>query len=80
MNKTVEYDGEFEFSEGTESCQDMASNFLRIMGASGEEKKILNCFVNYIKFFVRKKYSDTYWETSKPTEIIDIANEIVRDL
>ena len=50
------------------------------MGGSGEEKKILTCFVNYIKFFVKQKYSETYWETSKPTEIIDIVNEIVRDL
>jgi hypothetical protein len=52
----------------------MASNFLRIMAGSGEEKKILTCFVNYIRFFVRKRYSESYWETSKPTEIIDIAN------
>ena len=58
----------------------MGSNFLRIMGGSGEEKKILTCFVNYIKFFVKQKYSETYWETSTPTEIIDIVNEIVRDL
>jgi len=44
------------------------------MGGSAEEKKILTCFVNYIRFFVKKKYSETYWETNKPTEIIDIAN------
>ena len=58
----------------------MGSSFLRIMGGSNEEKKILTCFVNYIRFFVKKRYSDNYWETSKTTEIIDIANEIVRDL
>lgn len=58
----------------------MGSNFLKIMGGNGEEKKILTCFINYIRFFVKKKYSDTYWETNRPTEIIDIANEIVRDL
>jgi len=50
------------------------------MGGGGEEKKILTCFVNYIKFFVKKKYADSYWETNKPTEIIDIANEVVREL
>lgn len=62
------------FSNGTETCQDMGSNFLRIMGGAGEDKKILTCFVNYIRFFVNRKYSENYWETNKPTEIIDIAN------
>ena len=51
-----------------------------MMGGSSEEKKILTCFVNYIRYFVKKKYTDTYWETNKPTEIIDIANEVVREL
>ena len=58
----------------------MGSSFLRMMGGSSEEKKILTCFVNYIRYFVKKKYTDTYWETNNPTEIIDRANEVVREL
>ena len=80
MDRTIEYEGEYQLSEGNESCQDMGSSFLRVMGDTRQEKKILTCFLNYIRFFVKKKYSEAYWETSKPTEIIDIANEIVRDL
>ncbi len=58
----------------------MGSQFLHIMGGSQEEKKILTCFMNYIRFFVNKKYESDYWETQKPIDIIDIANEIVREL
>jgi hypothetical protein len=58
----------------------MASQFLKTFAPSEEEKKILVCFLNYIRFFVKKKYDDTYWETHKPNDIIDISNEIVRDL
>ena len=50
------------------------------MGGSPEEKKILVCFMNYIRFFVKKKYEEDYWENHKPIDIIDISNEIVRDL
>lgn len=52
----------------------MASQFLKIMGSSTEDKKILFCFMNYIRFFVKKKYEDNYWETQKPGDIIDISN------
>lgn len=56
----------------------MASDFLRIMGGSGEEKKLLTCFVNYLKFFVSRKYEENYWENHKPADIIDIANDLIR--
>ena len=79
MNKRIEYEGDFEYSDGTESCQDMSSQFLRIMGGTPDEKKILTCFMNYIRFFVKKRYEDNYWETQKPIDIIDISNEIVRE-
>ena len=79
MNKRIDYDGDFVESTGTETCQDMSSQFLRIMGGTPEEKKILTCFMNYIKFFVKKRYEESYWQTEKPTEIIDISNEIVRE-
>jgi hypothetical protein len=80
LNKKVDYEGDFEFSEGSESCQDMASQFLRIMEGTVEERRVLYCFMNYIRFFVRRKYDEAYWETHKPIDIIDISNEIVRDL
>ena len=67
-------------SEGHETCQDMASDFLKIVKTNGEEKKIVNCFINYIKFYVYKKYEKDFWETNKPTDLIDISNEIVRSL
>lgn len=80
LNKSVDYDGEFEYSDGSESCQDMASQFLRIMEGPEEDRRILYCFMNYIRFFVGKKYDETYWESHKPIDIIDISNEIVREL
>ena len=58
----------------------MASDFLKIVKTNGEEKKIVNCFINYIKFYVYKKYEKDFWETNKPTDLIDISNEIVRSL
>lgn len=58
----------------------MASDFLKIVKTNGEEKKIVNCFINYIKFYVDKKYENNFWEANKPTDIIDISNEIVRSL
>ena len=36
MNKSVDYEQEYELSEGVESCQDMTSSFLRMMGGSAE--------------------------------------------
>jgi hypothetical protein len=80
MGKKVDYEGDFEYSEGAESCQDMASQFLKIMGGSEDEKRVLYCFMNYIRFFVGRKYDEHYWETHKPIDIIDISNEIVREL
>lgn len=53
---------------------------MKLIEHDGEAKKILTCFVNYIKFFIGKKYETSYWETHKPTDIIDISNEIVRSL
>lgn len=29
---------------------------------------------------MKKKYDENYWETQKPIDIIDISNEIVREL
>jgi hypothetical protein len=40
----------------------------------------LYCFINYIRFFVKKRYDDNYWEAHRPVDIIDISNEIVREL
>ena len=78
-NKQAEYEESFEFSEGNETCQDMASHFLRIMGGSGEERKVITCFLNYLRFFIKRRYEDNYWETHKPSDIIDISNEIVKE-
>ena len=58
----------------------MASQFLRVMEGSESEKRVLYCFVNYMRFFVKQKYEEDYWETHKPIDIIDISNEMVRDL
>jgi hypothetical protein len=58
----------------------MATHFLRIMGGTGEDKKILTCFLNYLRFTVKRKYDETYWETKRPSEIIDLSNDIVKDL
>ena len=60
--RRIEYEGDFEASDGNESCQDMASHFLRIMAGSSEDKRILVCFLNYLRFFIRRKYEDPkYW-------------------
>lgn len=61
MNRTVDYEDSYEFSEGNETCQDMGSHFLRIMGGSGEEKKVITCFLNYLRFTVKRRYDETYW-------------------
>ena len=62
INRRIEYEGEFESSEGQESCQDMASHFLKIMGGSPEDRRILVCFLNYLRFFIDRKYEDSrYW-------------------
>ena len=63
----MEYGEEYEFSEGSETCQDMCSHFLRIMGGSGDEKRLLTCFVNCLRHFVKRKYEETYWESHRPT-------------
>lgn len=57
----------------------MASQFLNLIQNDGEEKKILTCFLNYIKFSIGQKYEPNYWQNHKPTDIIDISNQIVRD-
>jgi len=44
----------------------MASHFLRILGGVGMEKKIVTCFLNYLRFYVNKKYDEQYWERNKP--------------
>ena len=33
----------------------MASQFLRVMEGSDAEKRVLYCFINYIRFFVKRK-------------------------
>lgn len=58
----------------------MASDFLRTFSGEDEQKKMLSCFLNYMRFFVKKRYEDNYWESHKPTEIIDISNQLVREL
>lgn len=78
--RTIEYSGEYEMSTGDETCQDMGSDFLRVLGGSGEERKILNCFMNYLRFFVERRFDETYWQTQKPNDIIDITNDLVRQL
>lgn len=50
------------------------------MGGSGEEKKVITCFLNYLRFTVQRKYDETYWETKKPSDIIDLSNDIVKEL
>jgi hypothetical protein len=48
-------------SAGKETCQDMGSEFLRAFSSDEIDKKVLVCFLNYIRYFVRQKYDDTYW-------------------
>lgn len=78
-NRTTEYDEPYEMSDGNETCQDMGSHFLRIMGGSGEERRLLVCFLNYLRFTVNRKYEEGFWENKKPSDIIDLTNEIVKD-
>lgn len=56
MNKTCNYNEDYEMSDGSETCQDMGSNFIRSLHVQGEEKKLLHCFLNYLRFFVQRKY------------------------
>jgi hypothetical protein len=58
----------------------MGSHFLRAFELPGDDKSMLVCFLNYIRFFVKRRYEESYWESHKPTDIIDISNEIVREL
>ncbi len=60
-NKQVEYEDEYEFCEGGETCQDMGSQFLRIMGGTGNERKLITCFLNELRFFVARKLNPTFW-------------------
>ena len=79
FGKSIDYSEPFLGSEGHETCQDMATEFMKL-AREGEERKILTCFINYLRFFVGKKYEESYWECHRPTDIIDISNEIVRNL
>ncbi len=58
----------------------MGSHFLRIFGGPEQERRLLTCFLNYLRFTVRRHYEENFWETQKPGDIIDISNDIVREL
>lgn len=55
----------------------MASSFLEELSEVEEEaKKVLHCFLNEIKYRVDLKHGEKYWKEEKPSELIDLTNEI----
>lgn len=60
-NHSIAYEGEYVASEGSETCQDMGSHFMKMLVGRDEEKRLLACFLNYIRFEVTKKYEEGYW-------------------
>lgn len=47
------------------------------------QRKIIICFLNYMKFFTNQKFSETeedYWSECSPTDLIDVSNQMVREL
>ena len=75
----INYDEQFQTSEGTRTCQDMASSFLnKLSSLDVEAQKVINCFLNELKESIVSKFGLEMWNDGKPNDIIDIANEMCR--
>lgn len=45
----------------------MASSFVyKVTFLKNEQKKIINCFLNELRYFVEKKYGEAFWIDEKP--------------
>jgi hypothetical protein len=77
----IEYKEGFEPSSGHKTCQDMASIFLNEMAPEEcSERTILICFLNYMRQFTIEKFGEKYWAETPPSDLIDISNQMVREL
>lgn len=75
----IAYGDTVKTSEGNRTCQDMVSSFLnKISFLNNEQKKIVNCFINELKYFVDKRYGEKFWSEEKPNDIIDAVNDIYK--
>jgi hypothetical protein len=55
----------------------MVTSFLnKIPFLKHEQKKVMNCFINELRYFVDKKYGDKFWVNEKPNDIIDLVNDM----
>lgn len=78
-NVIIDYDETVKTSEGNRTCQDMVSTFLnKISFLDNEQKKIVNCFILELKYFVDKKYGERFWNEERPNDIIDAVNDIYK--
>ena len=58
----------------------MATSFLsQLSDIHDTGKTVLNCFLNEIKHTVDIKYGEKYWVEEKPSEIIDLANDLCKN-
>jgi hypothetical protein len=77
----VKYNETFEPSTGNKTCQDMATTFLSEQAPEpSKERTVLTCFLNYMRQFTMDKYDEKYWGDSQPNDLIDISNQMVREL
>lgn len=81
VDETIKYNESFEPSTGHKTCQDMATMFLSELAPEpSSERTILICFLNYMKKFTSDKYDEKYWGQNQPNDLIDISNQMVREL
>ena len=68
-------------TEGKTTCNDMFSSFIHVSDLNLEERNILHCFIAYLKMHSTDKFGDEFWsQDGNPSELINIANDIVRSL
>ena len=59
----------------------MATTFLDEQAPEpSKERTALTCFLNYMRQFTMDKYDEKYWGDSQPSDLIDISNQMVREL
>lgn len=62
-----QYNEPMQMSEGSRTCQDMATTFIRRLPNNDDERtRILNCFFNELKECVDIKYGEETWTSNKP--------------
>jgi hypothetical protein len=58
----VAYSEPVKMTEGTRSCQDMVFAFFnKAPFLTAEQRKVMNCFMNELRYFVSLQYGDQFW-------------------